>query len=236
MASSGDKPSSTAPPGPPSPEASRVEAGDAFARKERILGVAEQLFGHYGPAKTTVAEIARACGIGVGTVYLDFASKEEILQALADQRTEEIVQRMTAAAQCVDDPRERVARMLEARTLAFLDLAERGVHACDLLRCADSIIAGRRSGRGAPAAPAPGPSGGGGFGERARKALRAEIASLRERRPDASALGSAPDVDAAVQAIELAFVALSPPFVNHLGRARALALSRALARLLVFGV
>jgi AcrR family transcriptional regulator len=215
---------SAAPPDASSDEAARVETSDAFARKERILGVAERLFRHYGPAKTTVAEIARACGIGVGTVYLDFASKEEILEALAAQRHEEIVERMTVAARGVEDPRERVARMLEARTLAFLDLAERGVHACDLVRCADTIMAGRRAaGAGAPK-PNAAPTS---FGARAREVLRKEMVQLR---------GQPHDVDVAVEAIELAFVALSPPYVTRLDRERALALSRALARLLVFGV
>jgi AcrR family transcriptional regulator len=45
----------------------------------KILDAGLELFGRYGPGKTTMDDIARAAGIGKGTVYLFFPSKEDLL-------------------------------------------------------------------------------------------------------------------------------------------------------------
>ncbi|WP_448376575.1 TetR/AcrR family transcriptional regulator [Fervidobacterium sp.] len=51
-------------------------------RREMILANAESLFGSYGFQKTQVYDIARASGVAVGTVYLYFENKREILREL----------------------------------------------------------------------------------------------------------------------------------------------------------
>lgn len=51
-------------------------------RATAILDAAAELFGHYGYDKTTVSDIARAAGISKGAIYLHFASKEALLEAL----------------------------------------------------------------------------------------------------------------------------------------------------------
>lgn len=64
---------------------STSEGGTAAASSvlsERILAAAAELVGRYGPQKTTVAEIARVAGVGKGTTYLYWSSKEELLMAL----------------------------------------------------------------------------------------------------------------------------------------------------------
>lgn len=57
------------------------------ALPERILNAAAELVGQHGPQKTTVAEIARAAGVGKGTAYLYWSSKEELLLALLAHET-----------------------------------------------------------------------------------------------------------------------------------------------------
>ncbi|MGB9614921.1 MAG: TetR/AcrR family transcriptional regulator [Fervidobacterium sp.] len=51
-------------------------------RRERILSNAESLFGRYGYEKTQVYDIAKASGIAVGTFYLYFANKIDLLREL----------------------------------------------------------------------------------------------------------------------------------------------------------
>lgn len=51
-------------------------------RREQILSNAESLFGTYGFNKTQVYDIARSTGIAIGTVYLYFENKKEILHEL----------------------------------------------------------------------------------------------------------------------------------------------------------
>src|SRR5688500_14434688 len=91
-------------------------------RRERILEAAERLFRHYGPAKTTIGDIAREVGIGVGSVYLEFCSKGDIVAELADKRRHRIVGAMRAAARR-GPYATRLRAMLEARIEALYDLA-----------------------------------------------------------------------------------------------------------------
>jgi AcrR family transcriptional regulator len=51
-------------------------------KRELILANAESLFGTYGYQKTQIYDIAKASGIGVGTIYLYFENKKEILREL----------------------------------------------------------------------------------------------------------------------------------------------------------
>jgi AcrR family transcriptional regulator len=105
-------------------------------RRHQILDAAERLLRHYGPHKTTIAEIAREAEVGVGTVYLEFASKEAILEELSNVRHASVLRSMrdAAAARSVRVV-ERLCGVLDARVEAFLRLADEGVHAPDLIHC-----------------------------------------------------------------------------------------------------
>jgi AcrR family transcriptional regulator len=59
------------------------QPGGATERRKRILEATERLLRRYGPAKTTVADIAREAEIAVGAVYLEFASKDAIVEELS---------------------------------------------------------------------------------------------------------------------------------------------------------
>ncbi|MCH9684496.1 MAG: TetR/AcrR family transcriptional regulator [Deltaproteobacteria bacterium] len=52
------------------------------ARETRLLDAATKLFVRHGFDKTTIAEIAREAGVGKGSVYLHFDSKEDLLESL----------------------------------------------------------------------------------------------------------------------------------------------------------
>ena len=52
------------------------------AREQRILDAAAELIIHYGYDKTSVSEIAEAAGISKGAIYLHFASKDALFEAL----------------------------------------------------------------------------------------------------------------------------------------------------------
>jgi AcrR family transcriptional regulator len=51
-------------------------------RRAQILAAATQVFARQGFHRTTVREIAREAGIADGTIYLYFASKQDVLLAL----------------------------------------------------------------------------------------------------------------------------------------------------------
>ena len=83
-----------------------------------ILDVTERLLTRFGYAKMTVDDIAQAAGIGKGSVYLHFRSKEEVVLSLVDRSVREVFSRLRAIA---DDGHlsasDRLRKMLTARVL-----------------------------------------------------------------------------------------------------------------------
>lgn len=105
-------------------------------RRELILEAAHQLLKHYGPHKTTVADIARAVGIGTGSVYLEFPSKDDLIAELAGRVHEQVIRTVRAAYQNKRGaPVVKLRAALEARIEAFLRLHQDGAHSCDLVHC-----------------------------------------------------------------------------------------------------
>lgn len=54
--------------------------------KQSIINTANELFEKISYSKTSVSDIANACNIGKGTVYLYFKSKDEIIATIIHQR------------------------------------------------------------------------------------------------------------------------------------------------------
>lgn len=105
------------------------------ARKQELLEAAERLFRRYGPQKTTIGDIARAAGVGVGTIYLEFPNKDAILLELSKAGHRSVLEAIEAAWSSPGPADERLRRALQARTEAFLTLAHHGLHGADLLHC-----------------------------------------------------------------------------------------------------
>lgn len=63
-------------------------------KKIKNIKKAKELFLIYGVKKTTVDEIAKAAGIGKGTVYLYFSSKDDIVSDLAIQEANSIASQL----------------------------------------------------------------------------------------------------------------------------------------------
>lgn len=66
--------------------------------RQQILDAAVERIMHYGYAKTTMAEIARDCGMSAGNIYRFFASKIDIAEAMARKINIEINQQNAALA------------------------------------------------------------------------------------------------------------------------------------------
>jgi AcrR family transcriptional regulator len=104
-------------------------------RRQQILAAAERLLRHYGAAKTTMVEIAREAAIGVGTVYLEFPSKEAIIEDLARHKHERILRAMRAASDSKGSYAARLRTMIDAKVDVIFALADEGAHAPELLHC-----------------------------------------------------------------------------------------------------
>ena len=112
-------------------------------RRSHVLDAASRLFRHHGFAKSTIADIAREARIAVGSVYLDFASKELIVEALSEREHALVLAAMktAAVAKPFDD---RFARAIEARTASFFQLHAEGHHACELVTCSSAGVTSAR--------------------------------------------------------------------------------------------
>jgi AcrR family transcriptional regulator len=73
-----------------SPSADRPLRRDAERNRQRILEAAREAFAEDGLA-VTLDEIARRAGVGVGTIYRRFPDKEQLIDALFEERIGEIV-------------------------------------------------------------------------------------------------------------------------------------------------
>lgn len=110
-------------------------ATSSSERRSAILKAATRLFEHYGHGKTTIADVAREAQVGVGTVYLEFESKESIVEELSLSTHVSVLDAMRAASNSSHDPARRLSAVLETRTRCFIELGQRGQHASELLHC-----------------------------------------------------------------------------------------------------
>ncbi len=81
------------------------------APRDRILAVAALQFARGGFTGAQMAEIAREAGMGVGTLYKHFPSKEALYRAMVDRFLGELFRRTEAALEGAEGP---LSRALEA--------------------------------------------------------------------------------------------------------------------------
>jgi len=89
--------------------------------RERILDAAERLLGRYGYRKMTVDDLAAEAGIGKGTVYLSFRSKEDAVLATIDRIVDAVCEEMARARASRAAAPQKLKRMLLARVLIRFD-------------------------------------------------------------------------------------------------------------------
>jgi AcrR family transcriptional regulator len=92
------------------------------AVKDAILDATDRLLARFGYRKMTVEDIAVEAGIGKGTIYLHFASKEEVVLSHVDRIVDRLKQQHLAiiARSEITAP-ERIRQMLLARVLFRFD-------------------------------------------------------------------------------------------------------------------
>src|SRR6202035_2262707 len=95
----------------------RPVRGDAERNRQRILAAAARVFTERG-LDATLDEVARAAGVGVGTVYRRFPDKEALVAALFRERIDNLV--TVAENACAGaDPWQAVVSYLEYAAAAL---------------------------------------------------------------------------------------------------------------------
>jgi AcrR family transcriptional regulator len=96
---------------------------DAERNRQRILDAAAELFAVKG-LSVGLDEIAHHAGVGVGTAYRRFPDKQNLIEALFEERVDQLVE-LAEAGLAADDPWEGLAGFLEGAT--ELQIANRGL-------------------------------------------------------------------------------------------------------------
>ncbi|MEZ0114142.1 AcrR family transcriptional regulator [Catenulispora sp. EB89] len=79
---------------------------------ERILEAAEETLRRFGPAKTSVVDVARALGVSHGSVYRHFPTKADLRDAVVDRWLERMHPALAEIADSAGDSVERVRLLL----------------------------------------------------------------------------------------------------------------------------
>jgi TetR/AcrR family transcriptional regulator, regulator of autoinduction and epiphytic fitness len=107
--------------------------GDAEARRVAILDAALRVFGQYGFRRTSMDDIAREAQIGKGTIYLSFASKEEVFRALSEGLAQRMLDGAEAARRRPGTTADKLAAMHAAWFGTYAETIRRSPHATELL-------------------------------------------------------------------------------------------------------
>ena len=134
--------------GPPNLVVSPRERADAARNRARIVDAAQRLFAEEGVAGVTMEQVARAAGVGKGTVFHRFGDRAGLAMALLDHGERELQDAVLHGP-----PPLGPGAPDSERLLAFVDaLANFTLKNAELLMAADSRRGGGRYATGAYAA------------------------------------------------------------------------------------
>jgi AcrR family transcriptional regulator len=105
------------------------------ARPGEIIEAALRLFADRGFAATKLEDVAAAAGIGKGTIYLYFPTKEDLFRAVVRQA---VVPNLDAAVALLEDPDRPAADILRAIAERFLLMLDTDLTAIPKLVIAES--------------------------------------------------------------------------------------------------
>lgn len=97
------------------------DAAHTFTTRDAILNATDRLLAHYGYRKMTIDDLAAEVGIGKGSVYLHFKSKEEIALSHIDRIIERLKKNLREIAEGPGSPEVRLKKMLIERVLYRFD-------------------------------------------------------------------------------------------------------------------
>src|SRR5687767_1742618 len=89
--------------------------------RDLILDATDRLLARYGYRKMTMDDLAQEVGIGKGTIYLHFPSKEEVVLSHVDRIVERLKGELLKIARGGGAPAVRLRRMLVARVMFRFD-------------------------------------------------------------------------------------------------------------------
>jgi AcrR family transcriptional regulator len=124
--------------------AARAQRADARRNREAVLVAAKALLADQG-LDAQMPDIARAAGVGVGTVYRHFPTKDDLIWALVLQRFERFAEKAREGLE-MDDPWDGVAELIRFATQIQAD--DRGL--CEVMGSRSEMMAAAAQAAGLP--------------------------------------------------------------------------------------
>lgn len=99
---------------------SKERHGRVTATETKILAACERLLTHLGYRKLALEDVAQEAGVGRRTIYLYFANKSDLIDAVLDRAAVRVRDELQRIGQASDQVEERLAAMLCARVGEWL--------------------------------------------------------------------------------------------------------------------
>ena len=97
------------------------DATQPITTRDAILDATDRMLARYGYKKMTIDDLAKEVGIGKGSVYLHFESKQEIALSHIDRIVERLKASLYATAQSRSTPEKKLRKMLIDRVMMRFD-------------------------------------------------------------------------------------------------------------------
>lgn len=92
-------------------------ATQSKSTRDAILDATDLLLARYGYKKMSIQDLADEVGIGKGSIYLHFSSKEEIALSQIDRMIGRLKDKLEVIADSKGSPGDRLAKMLRLRVI-----------------------------------------------------------------------------------------------------------------------
>jgi AcrR family transcriptional regulator len=93
-------------------------------RREQILGTAAKLFAEHGYADADTQLLAEKLGVGKGTIYRYFPSKQDVFLAAADRAMHMLHEQVDSSVKDIVDPLDRIATAIRSYLAFFAEHPE----------------------------------------------------------------------------------------------------------------
>ena len=87
----------------------------------KILDATDRLLARYGYRKMTIDDLAREVGIGKGSIYLHFRSKQEVVYSYIDRVIDRLLERLKSIVRSRQSLADKVREMIVLRVMFRFD-------------------------------------------------------------------------------------------------------------------
>jgi AcrR family transcriptional regulator len=107
--------------------------GERLSTRDQILDATDRLMGRFGFRRMTMDDLAKEAGLSRRTIYLHFASKEDVGLSSIGRVVESVHERLAVFAAAGDPPAARLREMLIVRVMGRIESIQNYYHSLDEL-------------------------------------------------------------------------------------------------------